>query len=147
MFESNTNGTKDSILSSYFLIKQCKNRSVNATEETRRDSKTIACLGIFVFCFAAQLEKLATKATSYDINYKSTDLCEIGSDECLFHSDPHGDRYEELLVRFFQLISRGRQQLNAGQFLAIGTPLFLSVSAKITTRSALKIFGVRQTRK
>jgi len=41
-----------------------------------------------------------------------TDLREIGSDERLFHSNPNGDRYEELLVRFFQLISRGRQQLN-----------------------------------
>jgi len=66
-----------------------------------------------------------------------TYLCKIGSDERLFHSNPNGDRYEELLVRFFQLISRGRQQLNTGQFLAIGTPLFLSVSVHRTTRSII----------
>lgn len=64
-------------------------------------------------------------------------LREIGSDERLFHSNPNSDRYEELLVRFFQLISRGRQQLNTGQFLAIGTPLFLSVSVHRITRSIL----------
>lgn len=57
-----------------------------------------------------------------------TDLREIGSDERLFHSNPNCDRYEELLVWFFQLISSGRQQLNTGQFLAIGTPLFFTIS-------------------
>lgn len=66
-----------------------------------------------------------------------TDLREISSDERLFHSNPNSDRYEELLVRFFQLISRGRQQLNTGQFLAIGTPLFLSVSVHRTTSSII----------
>lgn len=64
-----------------------------------------------------------------------TDLREISSDKRLFHSNPNRDRYEKLLIRFFQLISRGRQQLNAGQFLAIGTPLFLSVSAGTHTHN------------
>lgn len=64
---------------------------------------------------------------------KITDLREIGSDERLFHSNPDGDRYEQLLIRFFQLISCSWQQLDARQFLAIGSSLFLSVSAQKIT--------------
>lgn len=38
------------------------------------------------------------------VNY----LCEIGSDEGLFHTNPNGDRNQKLLVGFFALIHCGR---------------------------------------
>lgn len=52
----------------------------------------------------------------------------ISSNEGLLHSDPQCDGNEELLVRFLELIRRGREQLNTWQLLWwICLSLFLSV--------------------
>lgn len=41
-------------------------------------------------------------------------LGEVRPDERLFHAYPHGDRDEQLLVGFLQLVSGGREELDAG---------------------------------
>lgn len=57
-------------------------------------------------------------------------LREIGADESLLHADPYRDGYQQLLVRFLQLVSRSREQLDAAQFLAIRASLLLAVPGR-----------------
>lgn len=68
-----------------------------------------------------------------------TNLCEIGADEGLLHTDPDCDGDQQLLIRFLQLERRGRQELDSAQLRAVMLALLLAVS-KIASQRLIFLY-------